>query len=148
MKRWRCDLTALSHVYNLYFVACNDEIWVYEPSFPLQTLGEPAWILTVPASGVPAPPGIDDVDPHSITRICVDFLGNEEVILCTCDDGDMAGWRVREIVSAPPSILFVSPATNNNIIHCCVVQALPQYSVLTTRSDASGYLYTSPYSVC
>ena len=41
--------------------------------------------------------GIDDIDPHSITRLHVDYLGREEVLLVTCDDGDVVGYRVPEI---------------------------------------------------
>ncbi|KAF2443766.1 hypothetical protein P171DRAFT_432940 [Karstenula rhodostoma CBS 690.94] len=96
VKHWRCDLTALSHSYNLYFVACNDELYIYSPSFPSQDLGDPV-ILTVPSLGRQTPPGIDITDPHSVTRICVEYLGNTEVLLVTCDDGDVVGFKVREI---------------------------------------------------
>lgn len=99
MKDWRCDLTALSHVYNLYFVAVDDQIYVYEPGFPDQKLGAPMAVLDVPRSGLGSSSGIDTVNPHSVTRILVDFLGKEEVLLCTCDDGDVAGWWVVDIVS-------------------------------------------------
>lgn len=99
IKHWRCDLTALSHVYNLYFVACNEDIYIFSPSFPSQDLGEAVRILQVPSLGLPTPPGIDTSDPHSVTRICVDYLGNTEVLLITCDDGDVVGCRVGEIVS-------------------------------------------------
>src|SRR4051812_14990343 len=37
MKDWRCELTALSQLYNLYFIACNDTILVYQPDFPDQS---------------------------------------------------------------------------------------------------------------
>jgi hypothetical protein len=99
MKDWRCDLTALSHVYNLYFVAVNEQIYVYEPGFPDQKLGAPVTILDVPKTGRGSPAGIDGANPHSVTRILVDFLGTEEVLLCTCDDGDVAGWWMGDIVS-------------------------------------------------
>ncbi|KAF1967369.1 hypothetical protein BU23DRAFT_291850 [Bimuria novae-zelandiae CBS 107.79] len=100
VKHWRCDLTALSHVYNLYFVAYNTKIYIYEPSFPAQTLGEPIKILKLPRTGAPVPRGIDNEDPHSITRVLVDFFGNDEVLLCTCDDGDVVGFWVRDLYEA------------------------------------------------
>jgi hypothetical protein len=40
---------------------------------------------------------IDPEDPHSITRLLVDYLGNDEILLVTCDDGDVIGYRVDEI---------------------------------------------------
>ncbi|KAL5420313.1 hypothetical protein PMIN03_000139 [Paraphaeosphaeria minitans] len=104
VKHWRCDLTALSHVYNLYFVACNEEIYVYSPSFPSQNLGDPAQTFKVPKTGLPTPPGIDLEHAHSITRICVDYLGNTEVLLVTCDDGDVVVWRVGDINRAINSL--------------------------------------------
>ncbi|KAH7411550.1 hypothetical protein DE146DRAFT_602236 [Phaeosphaeria sp. MPI-PUGE-AT-0046c] len=97
MKAWRCDLTALSQLHNLYFVACNDSILVHQPEFPDQNLSEPKFILQPPVSAPNLEPYIDDEDPHSITRILVDYLGNDEILLVTCDDGDVIGYRVEEI---------------------------------------------------
>jgi hypothetical protein len=97
MKAWRCELTALSQLYNLYFLASNDTIHVYRPSFPDQNLSsEPELILHPPVSAQTGP-GIDQLDPHSITRILVDYLGNQEILLLTCDDGDAVGYRTEEI---------------------------------------------------
>jgi len=101
MKGWRCELTALSHLYNLYFIACNDTILVYQPEFPDQNLAlEPPLVLHPPVSSQGLEPGIDPDDPHSITRLLVDFLGNDEVLLATCDDGDVVGYRIAEIQRA------------------------------------------------
>jgi hypothetical protein len=98
MKAWRCDLTALSYTHNLYFVACNDTIRVYQPSFPDQTFSsDPVLILHPPISSPYLSPYMDEDDPHSITRVLVAYLGNVEVLLVTCDDGDVIGWRVEEI---------------------------------------------------
>jgi hypothetical protein len=101
MKSWRCDLTALSQLYNLYFVACNDKLLVYQPEFPDQTFAsEPKLILEPPATSPYLYPGIDDEDPHSITRILVESLGNEEILLGTCDDGDFFVYRIESIRKA------------------------------------------------
>jgi hypothetical protein len=84
-------------------VACNDEVRVYTPSFPTQELpskDHPVdfWVsLCPPVSSVGLQPGIDFQDPHSITRLHIDYLGNEEILLVACDDGDVVGWRVSEI---------------------------------------------------
>ncbi|KAF1844902.1 uncharacterized protein K460DRAFT_100437 [Cucurbitaria berberidis CBS 394.84] len=98
IKPWRCDLTALSQLYNLYFLACNDTIHVYQPSFPSQKLSkEPELVLHPPISNFATGSGVDPQDPHSITRILVDYLGREEVLLATCDDGDVVGYRIKVI---------------------------------------------------
>lgn len=97
MKAWRCDLTALSQSRNLYFVACNDTILVHQPEYPDQALSEPKLILRPPVSAPNLEPYIDDEDPHSITRILADYLGNDEILLATCDDGDVIGYRIEEI---------------------------------------------------
>ncbi|KAJ8106385.1 hypothetical protein OPT61_g9573 [Boeremia exigua] len=98
VKGWRCDLTALSRSHNFYFVACNDTIHVYEPRFPSQNIpGEPELILHPPTSSPNLQFGIDPEDSHSITRLHVDYLGQDEIILITCDDGDVIGYRTEEI---------------------------------------------------
>lgn len=102
MKAWRCELTALSQRHNLYFVACNDFISVHEPGFPDQWIpAEPRLVFYPPPlrlyQPVPFIYGIDPNDPHSITRILVDYLGNDEILLVACDDGDVIGFRIEEI---------------------------------------------------
>ncbi|KAF2855153.1 hypothetical protein T440DRAFT_386704 [Plenodomus tracheiphilus IPT5] len=97
VKAWRCELTALSHTYNLYFLACNDTIHVYQPSFPDQKLSsEPQLTLCLPVSPQTGS-GIDPQDPHSVNRILVDYLGSDEILLVACDDGDVVGYRIDEI---------------------------------------------------
>jgi hypothetical protein len=98
IKQWRCELTALSRTRNLYFVACDDNIHVYQPNFPNQGLSKEAQLILRPPISYPnLESGIDLDNPHSITRILVDYLGHEEVILVTCDDGDVVGYRVEAI---------------------------------------------------
>lgn len=71
---------------------------MYQPTFPNQWIpGEPDLILHPPTSSPDLHPGIDPEDPHSITRLHVDYLGQDEIILITCDDGDVIGYRTEEI---------------------------------------------------
>ncbi|KAF2640918.1 hypothetical protein P280DRAFT_498710, partial [Massarina eburnea CBS 473.64] len=99
IKPWRCELSAFSHAYNLYFIACNEKIYVYQPTFPDQELQfENAYFLLPPVTpSNSSPPGIDPHDPHSITRLHLDYLGREEILIVACDDGDVIGYRVPEI---------------------------------------------------
>jgi hypothetical protein len=79
-------------------VACNESIHVYQPSFPDQSLSkEPQLILRPPVSSPNLDYHIDQDHPHSITRLLVDYLGNDEILLVTCDDGDVIGYRVDEV---------------------------------------------------
>ena len=101
VKAWRCNLTAISQQRNLYFVACSDEIYVYEPSFPLQELSTtPDFVICPPISARGLSPGIDYDDPHSVTRLSIDHLGRDEILLIACDDGDVVGYWVKDISRA------------------------------------------------
>ncbi|KAF2268976.1 hypothetical protein CC78DRAFT_575524 [Lojkania enalia] len=98
LKEWRCDLTALSRVYNLYFVAYSDIIHVYQPSFPDQRLlDRPALTLHPPVSSPDLDYVLDPECPHSINRLHLDFLGRDEILLAACDDGDVIGYSVPQI---------------------------------------------------
>lgn len=91
-------MTALSRSHNFYFVACNDEIHVHQPTFPDQLIpSEPELILHPPTTSPFLQPGIDYQDSHSVTRLHVDYLGQDEIILITCDDGDVIGYRTEEV---------------------------------------------------
>lgn len=91
-------MTALSHTFNLYFIACNDTVHIYRPNFPNQGLpGEPDLILHPPVSSPYLHFAVDPEHPHSITRLHVDYLGREEILLVACDDGDVIGYRVPEL---------------------------------------------------
>ncbi|KAL5115807.1 hypothetical protein ACEQ8H_006302 [Pleosporales sp. CAS-2024a] len=114
MKTWRCDLTALSQLYNLYFIACNDRILVYQPGFPDQSLSQkPLLVLCPPVSSPDIGYAVDPQDPHSINRLLVEYLGNDEILLLTCDDGDVVGYRVAEIQRALDKLAW--PCTNDEL---------------------------------
>ncbi|KAF7679325.1 mitochondrial carrier [Alternaria burnsii] len=117
LRGWRCDLTALSRRYNLYFLASVDEVHVYQPSFPDQNLpSEAELVLHPPKTGVVGQ-GIDPSNPHSITRIIVDYLGNEEILLLACDDGDVVGYRIQDIQRALEHRTNLQEPINDDSIH-------------------------------
>lgn len=110
-------MTALSHRYNLYFLASVDEVHVYQPSFPDQNLpSEAELVLHPPKTGVVGQ-GIDPSNPHSITRILVDYLGSEEILLLACDDGDVIGYRIQEIQRALEHRTNLQEPINDDSIH-------------------------------
>lgn len=93
-------MTAFSQRHNLYFLAATDTLHVYQPGFPDQSLTkEPGLVLHPPKTGHRGQ-GIDPWEPHSINRVLVEYLGNEEVLLITCDDGDVIGYRTEVIYRA------------------------------------------------
>lgn len=58
---------------------------------------KPAFILN-PARLDPDRPGtVDQEDPHSINNVFIDFLGELEIILVACDDGDVIGYYTHKI---------------------------------------------------
>ncbi|PSK45236.1 hypothetical protein B9Z65_2376 [Elsinoe australis] len=93
--------TALSTVYNLYFVAHASEILVYEPIFPNQEL-PPRFKLVV--STQPTREGlrgyIDPRHPHAINNLVIDRLGSEEVVAVVRDDGDVDAYTTKHIYQA------------------------------------------------
>ncbi|CAK4032632.1 hypothetical protein DOTSEDRAFT_69718 [Lecanosticta acicola] len=101
IRPWRCNLTGLSQVHNLYFVAYTHEIYVYVPQFPTQQLpSTPALIVTSQPSGPGFQGYLDLRHPHAINHLVVQNLGNEEVVAAVRDDGDVDAFLVRHIVQA------------------------------------------------
>ena len=100
-SNWRNNLTALSQRYNLYFVALETSISVYQPKFPFQKLaGKPS--LTIPATlAEPKAQGyIDARQSHTINHIIVGDLGTEEILLVATDSGNIAAYHTKAIRDA------------------------------------------------
>jgi hypothetical protein len=87
----RKNLTALSHRYNLYFVAQRDVILVSSTWYPEFHLQEHVEIL-VPVQGT-GDGHIDVQYPHQINHLVVEQLGTQEVLIVACDDGTIAIWH-------------------------------------------------------
>jgi hypothetical protein len=87
----RKNLTALSHRYNLYFIAQRDQILVSSTWFPEFQLREHIQIQ-VPIQGT-GRGHIDRLAPHQINYLVVEQLGNQEVLIVACDDGTIAIWH-------------------------------------------------------
>ncbi|KAG9384630.1 CRT10 domain containing protein [Pyrenophora tritici-repentis] len=121
IREWRCDLTALSQRYNIYLVASNDVIHVYQPSFPDQSLSEPELVIHPPSTGQTGP-GIFADNHRSINRILVDYLGNEEILLLARDDGDVVGYRTEEIHRALERRTTKDEPASEDDIHCFLLR--------------------------
>ena len=95
---WRNNLTALSQCRNLYFVAFRDQISVFEPLFPSQTVPkEPVGVIEYPESRPGLHGYIDPTTPKAVNYLVVRNLGEEEVLLLACDNGDVIGFTTRAI---------------------------------------------------
>jgi len=82
-------------------IAIGDEIWVYQPTYPVQKLGgEPSLKLRLPKSSGVKTGDLDPDHPHNVNHLVVTFLGIEEIFLVTCDDGDVLGFQTYEIQQA------------------------------------------------
>lgn len=90
---WRNNLTACSQRYNLYFVAHQDSVAVFQPSLHSHTLGNRSDINIVPAlANAKAKGALDPSRPHSINHLIVGELGSEEILLLSTDSGNVAAY--------------------------------------------------------
>lgn len=101
MQKFRNNLTALSQVYNLYFVAYQGRIFVYRPrTVPTQTIPRRPDLQLAPKPSVAAfsiGGFLDFRRPHLINHIITGFLGKEEVVVACYDDGDVVAYYVKEV---------------------------------------------------
>ncbi|KAF2672512.1 hypothetical protein BT63DRAFT_453022 [Microthyrium microscopicum] len=93
----RSNLTALSKVYNLYFIAHGSDIFVYRPEFPAPVLGtEPSTYIT-PPTGSNRSGYMDRRRPDDINHMITEFLGNDEILLLCTDCGSVSFYFIRKI---------------------------------------------------
>ncbi|KAK4231795.1 hypothetical protein QBC38DRAFT_204443 [Podospora fimiseda] len=99
IARYRCNLTALSQRFDLYFAAYQDKIYVYRPQRAPRILPPPCLVLhpgrTRAAKFTPG-----HVDPrfaHQINNVVVGDLGNLEIVAFAYDDGDVAAYYIHTI---------------------------------------------------
>jgi hypothetical protein len=101
MQAHRNNLTALSQMHNLYFVAYQGHIFVYRPrSVPMQALpAAPDLQLNIKPSQVARAIGgaLDPYRPHTINHIVVGLFGKEEAVVACYDDGDVVAYYVKDI---------------------------------------------------
>ncbi|KAI0417980.1 hypothetical protein F5X98DRAFT_363475 [Xylaria grammica] len=101
---FRLNLTVLSQRYNMYIAAYRRAIHVSRVrSCVEQTLpARPDLIFRPPASREALGVGgyIDTSTPHQMNHLIIGDLGNEEIILLACDDGDVLGYYTSRIDKA------------------------------------------------
>ena len=104
IARWRLNVTALSQVYNLYFVAYKNQIHVSRPrSCVTNTLPVyPDLVLKPRASAMShhVGGGIDREFPHQVNHLIVGDLGLKEILLLAFDDGDVIAYYTAQIEEA------------------------------------------------
>lgn len=83
---------------NLLFVAYLDKVHVFRPDFPLQSLSKaPELIIDLPKSRSGRRGYLDLNCPHAVNHLMVGDLGNEEVFVAACDDGDVISYTLHSI---------------------------------------------------
>ena len=101
LAAWRCNLTALSYRYNLYFIATREGVAVYQPEFPFQKLHQKPQLNIPPTLANATAAGyIDEWRPHGINHLMVGDLGSEEILLVATDSGNIAAYHTRAIEEA------------------------------------------------
>ena len=104
VSKWRNNLTALSHYENLFFIASNDCIAVYQPEFPFQTLRRQPALLIKPelanrnALGYLSQRG--HAQDHCINHLMVGDLGSQEILLFVTDSGNVEAYYTSAILEA------------------------------------------------
>lgn len=100
-EKWRHNLAALSHQHNLYIVAYNEELHVFEPEYPRQNVSSRAClIIELPVSDPDLSGHIRPERPHSVNHLIIEQLGEQEIVLCSCDDGDVVAYSTDSIFNA------------------------------------------------
>lgn len=75
-----------------------DSVYVYTPSFPEQTITtKPELIIDLPRSRLDLRGYLDPSRPHAVNHLIVGDMGDEEVVVVACDDGDVISYTVRSI---------------------------------------------------
>ncbi|KAM0427467.1 hypothetical protein ACHAPT_007427 [Fusarium lateritium] len=101
MQSYRNNLTALSQVCNLYFVAYQGHIFVYKPRGALhQSLHcHPDLQLKPEPTSYSRSVGgyLDPRRPHLVNHIITGLLGNDEIVLACYDDGDVVAYYTKDI---------------------------------------------------
>ncbi|KAK3986700.1 hypothetical protein QBC44DRAFT_134334 [Cladorrhinum sp. PSN332] len=99
IARYRCNLTALSQRYDLYFAAYQDKIHVYRPQRAPRILPPPCLILHPGRTRIAkfTPGHIDTRFAHQINNIVVGNLGDLEIVAFVYDDGDIAAYYTHTI---------------------------------------------------
>lgn len=93
----------------LYFVAYGDKIYVYRPQNPQQALPrEPDLILEPPQSQEAMRVTPSRYYGHIINHLVLGDLGDKEILVCTCHDGDVVAYYTQAIENA----LQIYPASS------------------------------------
>ncbi|PBP22361.1 pyridine nucleotide-disulfide oxidoreductase family protein [Diplocarpon rosae] len=97
---WRCNLVALSHDFNLYFAVYGDELHITIPRDLRQTLpAAPDVIIDLPRTkkAYEVPGCLDRVHAHDVNNVKVGALGDHEILLMGCDDGDVIAYYTHQL---------------------------------------------------
>lgn len=95
----RINLAVLSQRYNLYIVASGPFLLLFQPNSPdHEAQGETQCRFELPATNPHLSGYISVGDPHFVNNILVGDLGEEEILLCACDDGDVIVYWTRDLV--------------------------------------------------
>ncbi len=92
LASWRLNVVALSQRFNLYFAAYGDKIYVTVPlGLKHSVSAKPELIVDLPRTdaGVRTGGYINQQRPHCVNHLKIGNLGQLEILLMACDDGDV-----------------------------------------------------------
>lgn len=144
---FRNNLTALSQYRNLLFIAYLDQIYVYAPNFPDQNINtEPQLIINLPRSRPGLRGYLDPSRPHAINHLIIGDIGEEEVVVVACDDGDVISYTVRSIslVIDERAMTVFSPDLYQNQRFNCHRKS-DRANLILPRADPQGFRVLAPW---
>ena len=78
-----------------------DQLHVYQPTYPYQTIQAHATaIVKLPVTAPRLRGHLNPHRPHSVNNVIVGNLGEQEVVLCGCDDGDVLAFYTDALARA------------------------------------------------
>ncbi|TRX97923.1 hypothetical protein FHL15_001133 [Xylaria flabelliformis] len=118
ISSYRLNLTTLSQRYNIYAAAYAEVIHICRVQSCVDHAlpAHPDLVLKPPRSKEAAKVGgyLDPQQPHKINHLIMGDLGDEEILLLACDDGDVLAYYTSQIETA--LLHLKSSATLNNAI--------------------------------
>ena len=91
-------------------------IYVYKPQYPSQALKEDPELYIPLSQSQPGLEGyLEPLSGHYVNHLIVGDLGNEEIVVAACDDGDVISYKTRAVGLAIEGVSLLKPWFVENV---------------------------------
>ena len=105
---WAINLAVLSEQNNLYIIAAGAVLELHSPAVPSQGVRQDAAIhFALHKTHENLQGHLSPENPHAATNIIIGRLGNVEIVLCACDDGDIVGYETSKLMKYAEACRYV-----------------------------------------